>query len=455
LYNLFFSKKSIVYANFLTIFLAVFYSLVFYDIAYLLTFFILYAIFFLYILYVKSNDILSIFSILLPIYIFTSFFIAFDYENAIGVPYGYADESLFYYLGLYNHLDMLPTDFHFIHSFTSYIELIDFPAYFEFLKLQGDFYNFIGYQSFMAFKLISIFVGIVGILIFFKISQKFFSTKESKILALIFGLLPLVVYQSSVLMRDIIIFSLSLYVVLVLLTLNTRNILTLIGTLLLIYLFRPENGLFMLVLSLVYYTINISKDKFSKSLMLISILIVSIFVLILFKDKIIYLVDSFSHVQDGYLARGLEHSSSSSLGAKLRTLPFPINNVSVFIVSQMSPFPFWGLVTNSISPIIEGIGGFVWYFIWPFVIIALYKQNIRRKIDSRLFLLFLLFFVYIFLVANIQPMQRRLMVGYPFVLMVAYYGYKYTSGKEKAYLSLLSFVFILILYSVYLLLKGL
>ena len=455
MYNFLIKNSTILYANIFTILIITIYSITFYDLAYLITFIILYALFIVLILYSKSNEKLAIFSILLPVYIVLSFLIAIDYQINIGVPYGYADESLFYYLGFFNHLDMLPSNFRFIAAPVKYMGLIDFTAYFELLKLQGDFYHYIGYQSFMAFKLISVFTGIIGIIVFYEICNQFLSKEESKKIVLLFGLLPLVAYQSSVLMRDIMIFSLSLYVVLLLLTISKRNFLLLIGTLSLIFLFRPENGLFMIASSSIFLFFTLIHQRLRPSLIIVISIIFLIIFLFLFKEQISYLLESLNNVQGGYAQRAVNSAGSSSLALKLKSLPFPVNNISGFLVSQISPFPFWALVRESYSPIIEGIGGLLWFFVWPFTIMALVKKEIREKINTKLFLIFLIFLLYIFLVANVQPMHRRLMVGYPFIWLIAYYGYVYTSAKERKILLFSTIMLLIIMYILYLSLKGL
>lgn len=443
----------ILISNFVTLFITIFYYFIFNDIAFIITFLAFYISFSIVLIYSKSIIKLEIFSILLPIYITLSFLISADYYYTIGVQYGYADESLFYYLGLYNNLEMLPNDFRFIADPIKYIKLIDFTAYFELLKLFGDFYHTIGYQSFLAFKITSIFGGILGILIFYEICKQFFTSIEARKISLLFGMLPLIAYQSSVLMRDILIFTLSLYVILLLLTINKKRIILLILTLITILLFRPENGLFMIISSFVFLYFTILKKKYKMTLLVLVSSIIFIIFFILLKDQLFMIVESFDKVQNGYQNKLKDISSSTSLAIKLKTLPFPLNSLATFSFSQIMPFPFWALVKESYSPIIEGIGGLIWFFVWPFTIIAIVNKEIRKKIDFRLIMLFLIFFIYIFLVANIQAMHRRLMIGYPIIWMIAYYGYMHISLYQRKIVFVCTTIFISLIYIIYFILK--
>ena len=444
----------ILISNCITLFLTILYYLIFNDIAYIITFLAFYICFSAILIYSKSIIKIQIFSILVPIYVTLSFLISADYYYSIGVQYGYADESLFYYLGLYNHLEMIPNDFRFIADPVKYIELIDFTAYFELLKIFGDFYHTIGYQSFLAFKVTSIFAGVLGILIFYDICKQFFSSIESRKISLLFGMLPLIAYQSSVLMRDIMIFTLSLYVILLLLTINKKRVILLILTLITILLFRPENGLFMMISSFIYLYFTILRKKYKMTLLIVVSSLIFIAFFILLKDQIFLVIESFDKVQSGYQDRIKELSSSVSLAVKLKTLPFPINNIATFSFSQINPFPFWALIKESYSPIIEGIGGLLWFFVWPFVIIAIFNKKIRNLIDFKLLVLFFIFFLYIFLVANVQPMHRRLMVGYPIIWMIAYYGYIHISSYQRKIVFFSMTILLLLIYMLYFILKG-
>ena len=124
-----------------------------------------------------------------------------------------------------------------------------------------------------------------------------------------------------------------------------------------------------------------------------------------------------------------------------------------FLLSIISPFPFWGNIKSGYSPLLEGIGNLILIYFWVFSMIALLSSNIRSKIDKNLIIIFCIFIFYYIIIAYMQPLHRRLMLVYPFVIMFGFIALSHLDNKSKKIVYIATTVTLIFLYILYFLIK--
>lgn len=405
-------------------------------------------------LFIRSDTyIASVFNLSLSLYIIASIIFSIDYKLNLGVAYGYADESLFYWLSSIEKNHLLPSNFKFINSEISHFELMDFTGYFIFLKSIGNIISLFDLSSFMTLKLTTNLSGAIVAVLIYKLLTLNANKEIAYSLSLFYALLPITIVHSSVLMRDMAVTMLTLLAVYVILSRVKWYYLISIICALLLLTFRAENAYFLLgVIALHYILYHVFKDVRRNLIFYIVILVVFVISIVIFSPLIDVIINKFISTESAYSTRAVEANiGSGSLGMKLRALPVPINYLGTSVVSQMSPFPFWGTYDGNILPFFEGLGGVIWFGVFFMAVIGyLTKSDIVSK---ELGFFFLMFLLYIALVSSIQPIPRRLMVAYPIVFSVAgifYFNAPTTLKKKILYLSISLLV---LLYAFYIYLK--
>lgn len=235
--------------------------------------------------------------------------------------------------------------------------------------------------------------------------------------AIVYGLLSYVFFYSGVLLRDIhlaLLFVWASY-----LTLNDdtaiKNYILLCFLGLLTYFLRVENGLFFLG----FFVIWLLQSNRNNKWLIAFFTLPALAVVILYLGGIENIYYRGVGTLDAYSARGVKAASEDSLGAALSRLPVPLNLLAKFGFSQIYPFPIWSIFDDNSIRNIFLIPRAVGSLFWVFVITHLMLNFGRIKIYLFKYRwLVLLSVIYIFLVSQGQPYERRLFQVYPVIYMV-------------------------------------
>ena len=155
-----------------------------------------------------------------------------------------------------------------------------------------------------------------------------------------------------------------------------------------------------------------------------------------------------------YGERNLNEASSSSLGAQLSSLPFPLNYISKTIFAMLLPFPFWKDVAStydySYLYILEMAFPFYWSTIIYYLLSIWYKD--KDNWEQSLRWLFVICITYILLSSASEFTVRRIMAVYP-IIMGIYLIMRNRTNKRISHYATTSFCSLIFLHLIYLLIK--
>jgi len=257
-------------------------------------------------------------------------------------------------------------------------------------------------------------------------------TGKSKIYnsLILFGVFTPLMSYSVQLMRDIHICFLYTYSVFIVLKKRVKFRYFILFLLIIITTFiRIENGIFALGFLCWRFVLDYSQLSKIKKIFLIS---VGLFILIW---GIGYVWEMMSDVLGRFREDDLAAASDSSLGAKLRSLPVPLNLILPAVFSQIMPFPIWWNMMSDHGGYLLVLTPFIplfWTYVWGIILFALiYHRGELKKYRAVCGLLAMAgLYIILTVIGEVNP--RRIMAVYPIVFLV-YCFYKDCVTRKVKY----------------------
>lgn len=435
-------------------------------------------LFFNYIVFITTQDYSYYFFNLLCILVFVlfirnkyeiilvlSFFFIYSFFNLLGiylnnlqygVPITFPDESNFYGLSFY-YINFIKLEDWVGTYFFDIIDIVDWIGFHYIISSVGFIFSKFDENSFLALRQISVLFGTLSLLCVYKFIVNFHKNqKESFYGVILFGFLPYMLLYSSVLLRDIVILFFTLFTIINLINLNKSNniinIFLIFISSTIVFFLRPENGMFIMFMSL-FYLIYKFIDKFnrkSKRILFVAIIIILLIVLNFFYDELTY---RLFKTMIRYGEKSLEGASSDSIGIMINTLPLYIQIIVKTFLSQLQPFPFWYHIGQNVR-FVDMLGGVFWFGIFLLSLITISINKLRINISKELLILFIFSLIYIILISMASFNPRRLFVFYPIVYTISLIGFlKFPNYLKKLYIILVLCILCL-MYILYIILKN-
>lgn len=320
--------------------------------------------------------------------------------------------------------------------------------------------SFLGENHVLIQKYQCVFLGALSMPLIYLVLLKYTNNKEYSLKATkLFALFSFVSTFAVVYSRDIHIYyfyTLAFYLVVCRLEKPSTMwyLLVLIPT---TFFFRFEHGIFISLFAFVF--IFASPNKYFKYYLPIVVLI-PIF-LALGSRFFFFALESY----DSYSQRRIDAAGDTdSLAVVFSNFPFGIKQLLLAFIGQTTPLPFWRFfgfgVTDSnsvaaqshhILRFMEGISGFLWPFVWGVILYGVTK-GASVKIPKELKVLFAVA-ILLLLVTTADIHVRRIFAVYPITFAVASLLYYNFSKSERFQAISQSLVFMILLYSVYFLIK--
>lgn len=266
----------------------------------------------------------------------------------------------------------------------------------------------------------------------------------------VFALVSPMLQLSAQMIRDIhvaLLYALAAYIVL-----NERlpfRLPSLIIICVMSYFFRKENGMFAMgFIAIQQYEHFRRSNIFMKLLIVVAILGVTAYMYA-------QVASMMTETQSGYSERAMAAASNDSFGVMLANLPFPLNCITTFALSQIVPFPCWRPFWGGPQPydwlrITDRIIPFYWAPIMGCIILMF--SRFWKKIDLKYRFLFLLSVLFLILLAISEINLRRQFAIYPLLFMMYIglapeYPCRYKLCRKYVFLSLV------LLHAAYLVIK--
>ncbi len=388
------------------------------------------------------------------IYLFILFFcIYFLYMSFVhyGVGYMYdkyniALDEITFYTKSNMAINYLKSGYSFFDIANIY-EYHKMPAYIYISSYLAIFTNEIGANSILVQKLLIVFFLSLVPVVLYQILRIYMDDKFAVLGAIFYGLFTHTMPLSAMILRDAPVALTYLLVFFILLQkLSIKNIVLLISTLFFSIYLRFETGMFLLGFTSIYvlYFIHITvKNKFI--IFGIYTIIFSIFIIVFLQTS---LSGHLLKILSSNEAARVADASSSSLGMKLRSLPYGLGILGITIFGQLQPFPPWlNFESDSIFSITESIAGISWFFVDIFVFYGIYKMNVLQYFDIKIKYMFYFSLFFIIIVSSIEPVGRRLMAVYPIFFLIALYTFiNIDSTKRKKIIKMVSLTYIWLLF---------
>ena len=288
----------------------------------------------------------------------------------------------------------------------------------KFLVIMAN--NYLGGASILYLTLTNVFWGVLSIGVLFRILLILLPTNKAYKYSLVFALCSQFHFYSVSYVRDIIIAFLFILAIEILLKeFKYKNVFLLFILALLIWGFRLFFGVFMLMVTAFYLYWGVKSTRFGRIIsyaLIIAVLFIAIPAIL--KSDLFELstseVTSYQEMYD-------ESAASSGLSSKLNSLPHGLREVSMFIFSQMMPFPCFDAFpeANKISHFymasLRAVFAVYWYFISFGLMYMLFLGGSLKKFSS--YEKWLLLICAVFILFNCtQTDVRRLMAVYPLLL---------------------------------------
>lgn len=399
----------------------------------------------------KNTEQAYLFTLFFFIYLVTSLFVYFIQDAFTFTPFSFSDTTSFFHTSFSS---LSPASYSTLYyaypDQATHPQNFNWPGYYLLLTFLGQLLNLIGGNTLLAIKLSSVIFGSLSIVYAFELFNLQLNNDHKALkLALVFGLLPITILISSVLLRDIIIVFFTIYMLVNLLHLTkqpTLNVLSkTIVSILILYSLRHANGLYMggfaAALTVIIIWPNLS--KVTKQLTALTLLLIaSIFAYTIYANIILKAI----YVINDYQSLGLQNASSDSLGRYILLMPYPIEMLFRTLISQLMPFPFWGLVTqDKLFLILSMPNGLIWFPIFCLSIVTIILKRFRQHVDKTTLWLYIFSLLYICLVASGSLVLRRFIALYPPILLVAYIGYSQLPSRiKRIYIVSMGILFIIL-----------
>jgi len=338
--------------------------------------------------------------------------------------------------------------------------------YFEWSSIQYKFYvlafaywykmlNIIGVSSnfFFHLNIINSFVASFIAPFVYKIGLKVFGDKSStpKIAALFCLLFPILIYYSSVIIRDSWIITFFLMIVYALISNKTllRKLLLIFVLLFLVFFLRKSSAVFIVALILLYIVFN-TKNAFFVFLINRIVPFVTLFILLIFFIAIqlpvpevappnTEVLNYISYTVNFYRNLSASEAVDSSVGLQLRLSNNPIVIFVYYVYFYLSPVPPVFIKNFNIVNVFLGVGNILWYIVSPLYFIHSFQL---RKTSNIVFIKSFFWFLILVLimVGTATGEQRHLLFLYPIVFL---FSIDYVlNHKQQFYTYLMSFFFI-------------
>jgi len=401
---------------------------------------------------INKNQSLSLYYSFFTFYFLYSAICNYYYVSDPLKDYFYARDSthFFEYSNMLGSLYSAKDVFH--ASFTDFMSA-DWKAFAFISGIVAFFADYLDNNNILVQKLIIVFFSSMILPFLFNIMCNYFERKKAYLFTLIYGLFSYSLFYSAVLIRDTPIgffFILLIYLFYLKRSLNKIPLFIILS--IIIFLFRPEHGIFSLIFLFAYLYIylreNNSKYKF---LFIIPIIILGG---IAIGNEMDFFFNTINSTTNRYLEHSVDLANSNSLGLVLLKLPWGLRQLASGLFSQILPFPFYtGLDKNGLGFITLSIAALFWFFIWFVLIQFLFSSNKRKIIDNNLWILLLIASILV-LGASVNADTRRIMAVYPIFYIISIKAYSSLSKLKRINITLFTVFSYILLLGVYLFIKG-
>jgi hypothetical protein len=254
---------------------------------------------------------------------------------------------------------------------------------------------------------------------------------------IIYAILSPIFFYSPWILRDIhIAFLFMVGFVLISSKFSFKNLLLLLFIIFLVFEFRVENALFMIIFVPYYIIFKARSHRYFKlaTFSFVLILIISLPFLV---ELLIPKFANTITLLENYETYTLESLENQGLGRYLYRLPFGLKHIAIVLYSQITHFPPWAIIEISQTPyqlligIIALVKSVFWSLLFILSVISFFFKNARKKLDISMLVLLFFFILYLFLnSSNIN--DRRLLAMYP-ILFLYVSNLKNSINKKLAY----------------------
>jgi hypothetical protein len=376
----------------------------------------------------NREDSIYIFILFFLIYIIHTSIVHYGLIDVYDLPFIKPDEN-FFTNSSYDVSTKLKNGMSFFELDQLYIEGTASVYYYGLVAM---FANMVGENSVLILKISVVFLSSLIPMILYNIGRLYFAKELSFSIAAIYGLFSFVPYLSTMLLRDIhvaVIFLLTFYILLN--KVSILNLLVLFLVSFVSYYLRPQTGLFMMGFNVIYIFVFIRNMNISKYIRIfIYVMLFGVFLLLVYA---LGLFDSYILTADSP-GNATAADKLTGLGAKIASLPFPLNTAALFAFSQIEPFPpawiFQGL-NKGLFQITYLIAGIAWFTGWGFLIYGLFVKKILNKLDLKMKFMFFMSILYVMLIASIVASMRRQMPVYPIIYLLMVFSYLEMNSSER------------------------
>ena len=280
--------------------------------------------------------------------------------------------------------------------------------------------NYLDGASVIYLTLINVFFGVISVGAVFRILRKVVSKDKAFQYSLAFALLCWFHYYSISFVRDIIIACIYTHIIEMLLErFKFRNLILMLIFVFVVWGIRLYSGFFV-VAFIAYYLFSLFSSKIGKKFVIVisaATLIAALPVVSKFEA-----VTKSAEEINNYQEFSAEHASSTSLAAKLESLPPVVREVSLILYTQISPFPSYIGTIDSAKDIFQFFLGllcviceFFWYIIAFGLLYMLFVEGGYKYLNIDDILLLGIICVFLYLNSS-QIDMRRFMGVYPLIL---------------------------------------
>jgi len=358
-----------------------------------------------------------------------------------------SDQVTFY--GYSAGLKNLPIDEIFRRSFSDY-RFSEMPLIIFYFSLLMKWAQSLDVADLLLFvKINTAFLAALVPVYMYKMLRLYVEDEGIRWPLLAFALLCPIFFLSCQMMRDVhvtLVYTIGAYIVM-----NeeaSRRLPKLLLLLVVAYFLRMENGLFfMLFIALQQY------DEFRRRSPLGKMLMCAAFIALL-AVLLVPTLDVMQHTQEGYAQRSQLAADAGSLGVAVQRLPFPLNSVGMFVLSQLLPFPIWKLSWAAADygwlSIIERLMPFYWLPIVLALFVNMWKH--WREIDIKLRLFFIVALLFNLMIALAEINLRRQLAVYPiFVVLMMLLHSQWNFSMRRYWID--GFALLAVLHIAYIMIK--
>lgn len=268
-----------------------------------------------------------------------------------------------------------------------------------------------------------------------------------------YAILSPIFFYSPWILRDIhIAFLFMVGLVLISSKFSFKKLLLLLFIIFLVFEFRVENGLFMIIFVPYYIIFKARSHRYFK-FATFSFVIIFIISLPFLVELLIPKFKNTITLLENYETYTLESLENQGLGKYLYRLPFGLKHIAIVLYSQITHFPPWAIIEISQTPyqiligIISLVKSVFWSLLFILSVISLFSKNARKILNKNLILLLLFFILYLFLnSSNIN--DRRLLAMYPILfLYIGNLNLKISKKEMNHFLKIASIIYLVMMIS--------